>query len=54
MKKTDLAKNQGLVLAHRLKNSAKKKALTANENLIEEKKKLAKKNPLLASLIKKT
>lgn len=54
MKKTDLAKNKGLVLANRLKNSAKKKSLTSNDATQEEKKQLAKKNPLLASLIKKT
>lgn len=53
MKKTDLAKNQGLILANRLKNSAKKKSLEKNEHSLEGKKKLAQKNPLLASLIKK-
>jgi hypothetical protein len=53
MKKTDLAKNQGLVLAHRLKNAAKKKNIKANEAALEDKKELAKKNPLLASLIRK-
>lgn len=51
MKKTDLAKNKGLVLANRLKNSAGKGQLKQTENT-SAKKELALKNPLLKSLIK--
>ena len=52
MKKTDLDKNQGLAIAHRLKNSAKAK-LAKKDQVQAGKKKLIKQNPLLASLIKK-
>jgi hypothetical protein len=53
MKKTDLAKNQGLALAHKLKNSAGNGQVGRNKNSID-KKALALKNPLLKSLIKNT
>ena len=53
MKKTDLAKNKGLVLANKLKNSAGKGQINQN-GATNLKKDLALKNPLLKSLIKKT
>ena len=53
MKKTDLAKNQGLVIAHRLKNSVKPNR-PASSNLAKTKKELADANPLLTSLLGKT
>lgn len=51
MKKTDLAKNQGLALAHKLKNSAGNGQIGRNKQSVN-KKELALKNPLLKSLIK--
>jgi hypothetical protein len=51
MKKTDLAKNQGLALAHKLKNAAGNGQISRNKNSLD-KKELALKNPLLKSLIK--
>ena len=53
MKKTDLAKNKGLALANKLKNSQAKNGFGPNQNN-KDKKELSLKNPLLASLIKKS
>ena len=53
MKKTDLAKNKGLALANKLKNSQSKNSFGPSQNS-KDKKDLALKNPLLASLIKKS
>ena len=53
MKKTDLAKNQGLAIAHRLKNSTKPNK-PGSSNLVKTKKELADANPLLTSLLGKT
>ena len=46
MKKTDLAKNQGLAIAHRLKNSAKPNRPVSTK-AAKTKKELADANPLL-------
>ena len=53
MKKTDLYKNQGLAVAHQMKNATKAKQL-GKANTSAQKDALAKKNPLLASLMGKT
>ncbi|MBJ7503751.1 MAG: hypothetical protein JHC68_06685 [Polynucleobacter sp.] len=53
MKKTDLYKNQGLAVAHQMKNATKAKQL-GKADTSAQKDALAKKNPLLASLMGKT
>ncbi len=53
MKKTDLAKNKGLVLTNKLKNSAGKGRINQT-GATNSKKDLASRNPLLKSLIKKS
>ena len=53
MKKTDLYKNQGLAVAHQMKNTTKAKQL-GKADTSAQKDALAKKNPLLASLMGKT
>ena len=53
MKKTDLYKNQGLVVAHQMKNATKAKQL-GKADTSAQKDALARKNPLLASLMGKT
>ena len=53
MKKTDLYKNQGLAVAHQMKNATKAKQLGKADTSVQ-KDALAKKNPLLASLMGKT
>ena len=53
MKKTDLYKNQGLAVAHQMKNATKAKQL-GKADTSAQKNALARKNPLLASLMGKT
>ncbi len=53
MKKTDLYKNQGLAVAHQMKNATKAKQL-GKADTSAQKDALARKNPLLASLMGKT
>lgn len=53
MKKTDLYKNQGLAVAHQMKNATKVKQL-GKVDTSTQKNALARKNPLLASLMGKT
>ena len=53
MKKTDLYKNQGLAVAHQMKNATKAKQL-GKADTAAQKNALARKNPLLASLMGKT
>ena len=53
MKKTDLYKNQGLAVAHQMKNATKAKQL-GKADTSAQKNSLARKNPLLVSLMGKT
>jgi len=52
MKKTDLYKNLGLAVSHRMKNAAKVAKPSGNDKA-KAKKELASSNPLLASLMGK-
>ena len=53
MKKTDLYKNQGLAVAHQMKNATKAKQL-GKADTSAQKNALARQNPLLTSLMGKT
>ena len=52
MKKTDLYKNLGLAVSHRMKNASKVAKPVANEKA-KTKQELASSNPLLSSLLGK-